>query len=92
MGNLTSVRTYTDGTPTCTLHSTLSADGNSTILAAGQSCTAKEGGTITFTTGTSTKTATGFSTSSSYSFSGKTMGGATLTGTGSNTGTCARSS
>lgn len=91
MGNLTSVRTPDDAGSPCTLHSKLSSDGKSTTVDAGQTCPTANGGTITYTSGGSTLTSpTTYTSMSTWTFSGTTMKGAPLVGTGSGTSTCTK--
>jgi hypothetical protein len=88
-GNLTIVRNSSDGTPTCTLKSTLDSDGRSTTLTAGQTCTTANGGTVTYTSGGGTYNSDGTrTTQSAWTYNGTTSSGAAIVGTGSGTGTC----
>jgi hypothetical protein len=90
-GNLTNVRDPVDAGPECTLHATLSADGNSTSLNAGQTCTNANGATIAYTSGGSTINSDGTYTSdSSFTVNGTTEKGAPLVGTGSASATCTK--
>jgi hypothetical protein len=89
-GNLTAVRDPVDGGASCTLKSTLNADGKSTTLIAGQTCTV-ESGTITYTSGASTLNADGTrTTQSAWNFNGTTKAGRPLVGTGTGSGTCTK--
>jgi len=91
MGNLTSVRTPDDAGVPCTLHSKLNSDGKSTTLQMGQTCTTVGGGTITYTSGGSQLTnPSTYTATSTWSFSGMTMNGMPLIGTGSGMSTCTK--
>lgn len=91
MGNLTSVRTPEEAGVPCTLHSKLSSDGKSTTLDMGLTCTGPSGGTFTYTSGGSTLTnATSYTSTSTWTFSGTTMKGMPLVGTGSGMSTCTK--
>jgi hypothetical protein len=90
-GNLTNVRDPIDAGPPCTLHSTLSADGNSTTLKPGQTCTNANGATIAYTSGDSSMNSDGtYTTNSTWTVNGTTMKGAPLVGTGTGSGTCTK--
>ena len=90
-GGLTIVRDPIDAGPECTLHSTLNADGRSTTLSTGQTCTTANGGTVTYTSGGSTLNPDGtYVSKTAWSYSGTTMKGAPLIGTGSGTGACTK--
>lgn len=91
MGNITQVRTVVDAGTMCTLHSKLGSDGKSTTLDMGQTCMTANGGTLSYTSGGATLTAPNtFTSSSTWNFSGTTMGGAQLVGTGSGMSTCTK--
>jgi len=89
-GNITSVHTPEDGGTLCTFHVKLGADGKSATFEP-TSCMNASGGATTYTGNTWTlKSPTSYDTAFMYDFSGKTMTGATLTGTGSGSGTCTK--
>jgi hypothetical protein len=91
MGNITSVRTPDDAGVPCTLHSKLNSDGKSTTIAMGQTCTLAGGGTITYTSGGSTLTnPSTYSSTATWTFSGMTMKGMPLIGTGSGMSSCTK--
>jgi hypothetical protein len=91
MGNLTTDRTPIDAGPPCVLHSKLSSDGKSTTIETGQSCTVANGGTITYTSGGSTLTnPSTYASTATWTFSGMTMKGMPLVGTGSGMSTCTK--
>jgi hypothetical protein len=90
-GNITSVHTPEDGGTLCTFHEKLGADGKTATLEPTTCMNTATGATTTYTASTWTlKSSTSYDTMFAYDFSGKTMTGATLTGTGSGTGTCTK--
>jgi hypothetical protein len=90
-GNLTNQRDPVDAGPPCTLHATLSADGNSTTLKPGDTCSTATGGTITYTSGGSTLNSDGtYTSNSTWTVKGTTAKGAPLEGTGTGGSTCTK--
>jgi hypothetical protein len=94
-GNLTIVRTGEGdaGFPTCTLHATLSADGQSTTAVTPESCPGTLGLTQTITSGTATIGSDGGTTYTNrvtYTLEGTNAKGAPVTGTGLAMGMCAK--
>jgi hypothetical protein len=90
-GNITTVRNPIDAGPPCTLHSTLSADGNSLTLKPGQTCSTANGGTVSYTSGSSSLNSDGtYTSNSTWTLNGTTAKGAPLVGTGTGNNTCTK--